>query len=422
MPFAARFAVLITILLASAAQAEPFVSTRDTFKSGPRLMTGFDHVLWGRGSPRDRRPGLWAGFYALPDPSYPCALGESRKRLCDDQANGRCTTDGAAAGRPLPPDLIRARTGIPADHATQPMCPATGQRGDAFVALSQDPEEGGIGVYLHSGTGDNGRQAFLQITDGTKHNDVQGIYIHFRALFMEQENWMRPFAGAGDCPDQACREAHKLTVATEQSYAGFRNNGQSAAFQIIRLIVRNTNGTPDNLKDDALLNVGIRSFCDQSSVAKNGVGCRDRASVDPEQGRGQQYMAGQYGSAGTETTIQISHDLSPDPFRVRMWTSHGAETANTPFENRVFRASISWPQFVSMLRGVAFRTGQDGKTAEGVAAYFGDDWQNPDNWVVQTFRFGQELKNPNWNGAKGGDSTASSGGALHWFSLAAEKP
>lgn len=422
MTFAIRIAAMLVTFCATVAQAENFTSTRDTFKSGPRLMTEFDHVLWGRGSPRDRRPGLWAGFYALPDPTYPCALGESRKRLCDDQANARCTTDAATLSRALPPDLIRARTGIAADHATQPMCPATGQRGDAFVALSQDPEDGGVGIYLHSGTGDSGRQAFLQVSDGTKHNDVQGIYIHFRALFMEPENWMRPFYGAGNCGNAACREAHKLSIATEQSYAGLRNNGQSAAFQIVRLILRNTNGTPDNLKDDSILNIGIRSFCDQSEVSKDGVGCRDRASVDPEQGKGQQYYAGQYGPAGSEATVEVKHDLGPEPYRVRMWTSEGAETTDKPFENQVFRASISWPQFVTMLRGVAYRTGNDGKSADGVAAFFGPGWQNPDNWVVQTFRFGQELKNPNWNGATGGDRTAASGGALHWFSLNAEKP
>ena len=76
-----------------------------------------------------------------------------------------------------------------------------------------------------------------------------------------------------------------------------------------------------------------------------------------------------------------------------------------------------------MLRGVAYKKGYDGATDAGVAKVFGDGWSNPNNWFVQSVRFGQELKNPNWNGAQSADNRgAGSGGSMEWFSLKALKP
>ena len=41
-----------------AQQPDNFVSTRDEIYSSPRMMTEFDHIMWGTGRPRDRDPGL----------------------------------------------------------------------------------------------------------------------------------------------------------------------------------------------------------------------------------------------------------------------------------------------------------------------------------------------------------------------------
>ncbi|WP_428927421.1 hypothetical protein [Marinibacterium sp. SX1] len=406
-----------------AQQPDNFVSTRDEIYSSPRMMTEFDHIMWGTGRPRDRDPGLWAAFRAQPDPNYPCQQQNRRIQLCDNRDAARCSTGGGSVQVDYPPDFAKQRTGLDTDQVFMPMCPSTGMRGDAFVALSQAEDAGGIGLYLRSGTGEGGTQAFMQVSPHTANADVQGIYINFRSVYLKPKDWMRPFHGAGTCRDQACREGHKLQVTTDQTYAMFDNNGMSGVVQIFRFLIRNSNGTP-NLRDDGVLNIGMRTFCNHASVARDGVGCPDRVSIDPKQGAtGQHYYSGQFGAKGSETQVRIAHDLGPEPHVARLWTTLGAPTSDAPFTDQRFRATISWPQFVSMLRGVAYRAGQDGSTDAGVAAVFGPGWAEPDNWFVQSVRFGQELKNTNWNGAMRPEAKgAGSGGSMEWFSLKALKP
>lgn len=426
-PVAMMIAATLTVALgagSAVAQQQPdnFTVNRDAFASSPKMMTEFDHIMWGQGSVNDRIPGMWAGFRASPDPSYSCPLATKTKRLCDNKANARCASDGASIQPPFPPDLARARTGISTDQVFMPMCPGTGKRGDTFVALSQDEDDGGVGVYLRSGQGDDGRPAFLQISPNT-HADIQGIYVNFRATYMKADQLLHPFHGAGVCKDQACREAYKLRISTDQTYAVFDDSGVSGAFQIFRVVLRNKNGTP-KLLDDSILNLGLRTFCDLSSVSKRKDDtCPSRVAVDPNQGKGQQYYAGQVGPSGTETTVTIKHDMANSPFKARLFTSHGDTTGDAPFTERHFEVTISWAQFVSMLRGVAYSNGQDGATNEGVAAVFGPGWADPENWMVQNVQFGQELSNRNWNGSQpSAKPSAASGGSMRQFTLTAEKP
>ncbi|QEW22984.1 hypothetical protein LA6_005220 [Marinibacterium anthonyi] len=425
--FTRLFASMIAIAMGAGsgmAQQQPdkFISSRDEMSSSPQMMTGFDHILWGQGNPRDRVPGLWASFRAAPDPSFACKPPGKTARLCDNMAEARCIS-AATAEVPYPPENVRARTGLLTDQVFMPKCPTSDARGESFVALSQDKDAGGIGLYLRSGTGEDGKQAFLQVSSHTKFADVQGIYFNFRSAYVAPKDRMRPFFGAGDCHDTACQDSYKLQIGTEQTYAGFQDNGYSGAVQIFRFLLRNSNGTP-GLRDDGVLNIGMRTFCNHSSVSKRDSDCPNRVSMDPKQGEdGQNYYSGQFGPSGTETTVSIPLGGGKKPYVARLWTSQGQPTGDTAFANSQFGATISWAQFVSMLRGVAYKKGYDGATDAGVAKVFGDGWSNPNNWFVQSVRFGQELKNPNWNGAQSADNRgAGSGGSMEWFSLKALKP
>lgn len=98
---------------------------------------------------------------------------------------------------------------------------------------------------------------------------------------------------------------------------------------------------------------------------------------------------------------------------------------------------VTWPQVVTALRlNTTFKGLQPGSSLNGnvdadVAVVFGAGWEDPQNWIVQQVKFGQEVANPNFdgqaaangtNGCTGASQLARVGGYLKFARLTAVSP
>ncbi len=416
-------ALICTGMISPANAQVGFVLNQSKFSFAPHNTNDLEDFVWAINQlPSNPDPNILIAFAGRPDSSFSCAVNTH----CESDLNSGCVDDVYAASPTLDPFFSEVRTGMYSSQVYMPRCPsgaAIGMRGDTFAAYNPTSSVGGIALYTHTGTANvGGRQSFLQTAQQPTTQDIQGTFATFQGLYAPSSNWMYPFFGASQCGQAsnplACQDGYKVQVATEQRVQNFIDNGFSGAFQNIELIFRNTQGTPSNLLDDKLIQIQIRTWCNFDSIQST---CDEYTSTDPNQNN-LRFYGGQLGNPGQTTTMTISSSSYPD-YQVLMWTSLGSATsAGHSAAPQLYKATLSWRQFVTMLRGSVFATNQNGANYATVAQFYGSGWGTPENWILSTVRFGQEISNENWDGSFDPSLSAkrsSFGGAMRWFNVIA---
>lgn len=301
-------------------------------------------------------------------------------------------------------------TGMRFDDTVMPQCLSTGNeliKGLSFLSTDVDPNgtfAQGIALYTLTGPnpGNPNDLAFMQ--PNAPGNLAEGQYFTFNLDNPLGDSSTPHFLAFGDLTNcdassdtfPSCASEHYLQVLSEHVIRLSQNNGCSQTQQKMGFQLRNSNDPTPN-DDPGEIEYSPYVFCD-------GINCEvnlARVFSDPAQASKPVIGGPLAGGGGLATKASVNGSAL-----ATVWTSHGTNgTMNTTSTSvRTFEMRVSWPQLVTALRlSTTFKGLQPGSSLNGnvdsdVEVVFGVDWEDPQNWIVQQVKFGQEVSNPNYDG------------------------
>jgi len=261
-----------------------------------------------------------------------------------------------------PPWDMNALTGISGDDYWAPKCPYTPYYGISMAGIG--PE--GIGLYTHTGPNfARLAEAFFQ----PKSRNIGAVYIGFEA---HSYGSVKPFVQG------------KMRVWTKQAVSSVTVPAGTQAQQKMSVMLFNRHNPKKRLAYVPF------TFC-------KGINCNSKYATAEWDGPQNNFFIG--------GELKQGQNLEVAP-GVIAWRATGTGSKSNPFPLSWFAYEVSWANFLSVLDYYVARTGSDHETL------FGPNWDQPDTWEVRNPRFGQEVKNDNWQ-----TEQASIGGRVKWINI-----
>lgn len=275
-----------------------------------------------------------------------------------------------------------------------------GEVGDTFVHLNRDPEQGGIGIFTFTGSEPTGKKgSFFRPFDargkgGNGANaNIEGTFVAFR-FDWQKGNTVRPWAGGQETADQRAAELKtSQSVVAASVPAGGKDKPIQVKQQVIVAFINPTcfREGKDRKKsmcqvqylfNVAVLRAGVSDWSKVGWFKDAGV------FFDPAQG-GMPVVHGPLGRNG-ETSRDHKWDLD-------LYTSLGAPSQHSVFNDETFHARISFKQLKNTLRLVAAESLKKpaGDVGSGdLSSVFGPKWDDPNEWALLSANVSQEVFNP----------------------------
>jgi hypothetical protein len=371
----------------------------------PRFVSMAQRGLYAAWNPQDaaasNRPGLKIAFFGTPPTCEAGAHDGPVAAPTSDRATQLLKLTGLG---PSSPDLEWSPSRDASKCASHP----SDFLDNVFVALSQSPDQGGVGLFTGSGPDRNGQTGFMAPYAARGQNG-RGANAHIEASFVSirfdwrQPDVLRPWGG---------NEGATLRIRSRQSVVASETE-------------KSASGHPIQVKQQLTLGL-INAACMTQAAATPRPPCQlkylltiaifradidDWSRVNWFRSARILFDAGQGGIPVIDAPIAApGASVSLRDNGPVLMTSQGAATQHRHFANETFDVRMDWRQFMSGLRSIAavglHRPAANASDAE-VARLFGTLWKDPGQWAVASVSIGQEVSNPD------PDRRANIGGALH---------
>jgi hypothetical protein len=381
----------------AAASGEGAEPQRSVLIDGASMSAQVAKHLYAAWNPHDaaaiNRPGLIVSFFG----SAPaCALGQADGPVADLSPDQRRRTD-ALTGVVTPPASAGSSGGQWTPTAQSPACNAAlrDQRDDSLLVVNPDAVHGGAGLYTATGPDADGKRGFFGPFDAAGQNG-RGANANIEASFVTQRfdwrapNTLRPWSGTG--ADAALQISSTQSVRT-MTLSPAESGGPVQVKQQLTLGLIN----PDCMRQGPHTSQPCQLKM-LFTVALFRSGVSDWTQVPWFQGAHMLFDAAQGGIPVLDSPImgagQATRLTGGGP---ALFSSQGAPTQHSLFDDKRFDIRIEFSQFVNVMRlaaaGSAKRPAARVSDAD-VAALFGPRWSDPLAWTLLSVSVGQEVSNP----------------------------
>lgn len=293
-------------------------------------------------------------------------------------------------------------------------------RGYSFVHVNESADDRGIGLFTFSGPKFNSSEPVFWQARGELGQAGKGANRFNSGTFVVfRFDWR---AGPALVPwGKAAKDPVLLIESRQSAPTLVVESGETRRDRIAQAKQELTLGF---INTECMRNRPKRAVCQMKvlfnlAIARSGVTDWSREKwfydgkvlIDRAQG-GIPVIFGPVMKAGDST---YSRNTSAEP-ELSLWTSLGASTQFSGFQDRKFVVEISFQQFKNGLRFAVSKLLRENVlevTASDLAERFGERWDSPIAWKLVTLALGQEVHNPN------PESRAYIGGGLKELSLAA---